>query len=103
MNPNNSNQVNGGVLAAFVGAYLIFWIAIAAFVVFLYWKIISKAGFNGALSLLMLVPCANFVMLIWFAFAEWPIEQRLKMMAGGGASGPSPYFRGPQEGPPPQA
>ena len=36
------------------------------------WKICSKAGFNGALSLLMLLPIANIVLLLYIAFAEWP-------------------------------
>jgi len=36
------------------------------------WKIFSKAGFSGALSLLMLVPLANIIMLFYLAFAEWP-------------------------------
>ena len=41
------------------------------------WKIWSKAGFNGALSLLMLIPLVNIVAVLYFAFAEWPIHRRL--------------------------
>jgi hypothetical protein len=37
-----------------------------------FWKICSKAGFPGALSLLMLVPVANVILLFYIAFAEWP-------------------------------
>jgi hypothetical protein len=37
-----------------------------------YWKIFEKAGFAPALSLLMLVPLANIVVLFFLAFAEWP-------------------------------
>ena len=37
-----------------------------------FWKICTKAGFPGALSLLMLVPIANIVFLFYIAFAEWP-------------------------------
>jgi hypothetical protein len=40
-----------------------------------YWKIFSKAGFSGALSLLMLVPLANIVVLYYVAFSEWRIRQ----------------------------
>ena len=36
------------------------------------WRICAKAGFAGALSLLMLVPVANYVLLFYLAFAEWP-------------------------------
>ncbi len=37
-----------------------------------YWKIFEKAGFEPALSLLMLVPLVNFGLLFFLAFAEWP-------------------------------
>jgi hypothetical protein len=37
-----------------------------------YWRIFKKAGFSPALSLLMLVPIANIVMLFFLAFADWP-------------------------------
>ena len=37
-----------------------------------FWKICSKAGFSGALSLLMLVPIANIILPFYIAFAEWP-------------------------------
>jgi len=37
-----------------------------------YWFIFSKAGFFGALSLLMLIPVVDIIMLFFLAFAEWP-------------------------------
>ena len=37
-----------------------------------FWKICTKAGFSGALSLLILVPIANIILLFYLAFAEWP-------------------------------
>ena len=37
-----------------------------------FWKICSKAGFSGALGLLMLVPIANIILPLYLAFAEWP-------------------------------
>ena len=58
------------------------WIELAAiliiFVVFLpltiipYWKIFSKAGWNGALSLLMMLPLVSLILLWVFAFSDWP-------------------------------
>jgi hypothetical protein len=38
-----------------------------------FWKILSKAGFPGPLSLLMLVPIANIVLPFYIAFAQWPV------------------------------
>jgi hypothetical protein len=37
-----------------------------------FWKICTKAGFPGALSLLMLVPVANIILPFYIAFADWP-------------------------------
>lgn len=36
-----------------------------------YWKIFSKAGFSGWLSLLMFVPLANLIVLYVVAFSQW--------------------------------
>ncbi|HSM41453.1 MAG TPA: hypothetical protein VK862_11940 [Afifellaceae bacterium] len=36
------------------------------------WKIVSRAGFSGAWSLLALIPLVNVIMLWVFAFARWP-------------------------------
>lgn len=43
-----------------------------------YFRIVSKAGYSGWLSLLMLVPLVNIVMLFVFAFSDWPLEQRAR-------------------------
>jgi uncharacterized membrane protein YhaH (DUF805 family) len=39
-----------------------------------YWKILSKAGFSGPLSLLVLIPVVNLVVLYYVAFSEWKIK-----------------------------
>lgn len=39
-----------------------------------YWRIFSKAGFSGALSLLMLVPLVNLVILYYVAFSRWNVR-----------------------------
>ena len=38
-------------------------------------KIFSKAGYNWALGLLMLVPFANVIIPLYLGFAKWPIEK----------------------------
>jgi hypothetical protein len=40
-----------------------------------YWKIFSKAGFSGWLSLLMLVPLVNLIVLYVVAFSPWRVQQ----------------------------
>ena len=37
-----------------------------------FWKICFKAGFSGALGLLMIIPIANIILPLYLAFAEWP-------------------------------
>jgi len=39
------------------------------------WRIVGKAGYSGALSLLVLVPLVNIILLWVFAFSKWPIER----------------------------
>lgn len=41
-------------------------------VVFPFWRIFRRAGFAGALSLLMFIPVVNIAMLFFLAFARWP-------------------------------
>jgi len=69
--------------AAFAGlmaVWIVIAIAIFIFSIVMYWKIATKAGYNGALSLLLLVPIVNFLMLILFAFSEWPVEQEVRRL-----------------------
>lgn len=42
------------------------------------WRIVRKAGYPGVLSLLLLVPIVNVVMLWMFAFSTWPLEKPVR-------------------------
>ena len=39
------------------------------------WRIATKAGYPGALSLLTLIPVVNIVIIWVFAFVKWPVER----------------------------
>jgi len=39
-----------------------------------YWRIFSRAGFPGVLSLLMIVPFVNLAVLYYVAFARWNVS-----------------------------
>ena len=67
-------------MAPFIMVILLMALAVWAFMIFCYWRIFSKAGYSGALSLLLLVPLANIILIVWFAFAQWPA------LNGGGAA-----------------
>ena len=43
-----------------------------------FWRIVSKMGYPGVLSLIVLVPCVNFILLYFLAFTEWPVERRAR-------------------------
>jgi hypothetical protein len=41
-------------------------------VIFPHWKMFQRAGYSGALSLLLILPVINIIVLFWFGFSEWP-------------------------------
>lgn len=45
-----------------------------------FWKICTKAGFPGALALLMLVPLGTIILPFYIAFADWPALRQSKGM-----------------------
>jgi uncharacterized membrane protein YhaH (DUF805 family) len=54
-----------------------------ALTLIIWWRIFSKAGWSGALSLLMLVPFVNLIMMFYVAFATWPIQRELEALKRG--------------------
>ena len=45
-----------------------------------FWKIFAKAGYPGALGLLLLVPLVNLVMFFFLAFSQWPVLRELETL-----------------------
>ena len=70
-----SNDAAAGTMMIVVG---VVYLAMIILFIVAYWKIWSKAGFNGAWSLLMLVPLVNLIAFLYLAFADWPIHKRLR-------------------------
>lgn len=50
----------------------IIWAIMLAVIIFPHWKIFQRAGYSGAMSLLLIVPLVNIIVMFWFAFTEWP-------------------------------
>lgn len=73
---NSSAAAAGYLVSVIIGAIMI----LAALVLMMipYWRIVAKAGYSGWLSLLMLIPLVNIVVLFIFAFSDWPLEQRAR-------------------------
>lgn len=98
MNYPDSGTSNGvGALLTGIGLFaFIFSLAVLVFFIIVYWRIAAKAGYNGALSLLLLVPIANIVLICVFAFSEWPVLRELKQLRQQVAAGPQQYSQYPQ-------
>ena len=41
-----------------------------------FWKICSRVGLPAPLGLVMLVPIANMVLMLYVAFADWPVMKK---------------------------
>jgi hypothetical protein len=61
------------MMMAMMYIFPIFFLIFIVLVMIPYWMIWKKAGFSPWLSLLMLVPLANFIMLYVLAFSEWKV------------------------------
>lgn len=87
-------------LAGLLGTYLacigFFALLMIAFYIFLFWRILTKAGYSGWLSLLNLVGgIGTLVLLGILAFGDWPALKR------GGYGGPPSATTYPPPGPQP--
>jgi len=90
MDPQQSQQL-GGMIAGFMGVFILIGLAFLAFLIFLLWRIFTKAGLSSALSLLVLIPgVGSLVVLCVLAFADWKVVP---------APTASPYY--PPSYPPP--
>jgi hypothetical protein len=95
---NGTGTVNTGALTGIILSSVVFSLVAIIFAVVIYWRIFSKAGYSGALGLLMLVPIANIVMLCILAFGEWPIYKELSYLRQQAMRG-SQYPPSPQQFP----
>ena len=83
-----SGPGGGEAIGALVS--IVFFVVIVAAMVALWGMIFKKAGYSFWLGLLMLVPLANLIWLLIFAFSTWPIHRELERYrqqvgyAGGG-------------------
>jgi hypothetical protein len=81
--PSSMPMGDPAAMMQMMGPYLLviglICLAFFVFYIFCWWKIFSKAGYSGALSLInlaVIIPfigwIAPLVLFIWFAFAKWP-------------------------------
>lgn len=65
-----------GALLGFL--IFILWAGFIFFIGLMWWKIVKKTGYHGALGILLLIPIANIIMMAILAFKEWPIQKESK-------------------------
>ncbi|NWJ40696.1 MAG: hypothetical protein HXX12_06970 [Geothrix sp.] len=68
-------------LAGLMAFGCVFWILLLlgamAFPIFCFWRIFTKAGYNGAMAFLWLVPFFGPIVVVCIlAFGTWPAGQR---------------------------
>jgi len=62
-----------GMGVAFFLIIMLIGFAFAAFMVFLLWRVFTKAGMSGPLALLVLIPFGPIVVLCILAFGDWKV------------------------------
>jgi hypothetical protein len=68
---SSDNAASAGIIAAFVGVYLVVIMIVVIIMIIPFWFICKKAGFSPWLALLNLVPMGSLILLYVLAFAEW--------------------------------
>jgi uncharacterized membrane protein YhaH (DUF805 family) len=59
---------------------IVIGVVVLLFLFSIWWKIFKKAGYSGALGLLMFIPVVNFILLLILAFSKWPIQRQLEQL-----------------------
>lgn len=88
-----------GLVGGMVLIIIIVALAVTVFYVWVFWRVFAKAGMNGALGLICLVPIGPLICMLILAFTRWPIEDALA--AHGGGMPQSPFAPPPPPPPPP--
>jgi len=78
MPPGITEDALVGMMQTMMLSSLIITLIFTVLTILIFWKIFSKAGYSGWLSLTMLIPIVNLVVLLYVAFAEWPISRQSK-------------------------
>lgn len=83
----------------FFAGFALLGIAMLIIAIWLYSKIFSKTGYSWAMSLLLLVPFGNLILLLILAFGQWPIQKELELLrrnqSGQGQGAPVPLIPAP--------
>ena len=74
MDPQQQQQQMAHMFLAMMPMFFLFGLAIAAFIIFLFWRILAKAGLSGPLALLALFPgIGPLIVLCILPFSDWRV------------------------------
>ena len=74
MDPQQEAQQFAHIILAMMPISILFGLAVIAFFVFLFWRVLSKAGLSGPLALLVLIwPIGPLIVLCILAFSDWRV------------------------------
>jgi uncharacterized membrane protein YhaH (DUF805 family) len=73
MDPEQAQHL-GAAMAGLFGVFALIGLAFVAFGIFLFWRIFTKAGLSGPLSLLVLIPGVGWIIVLCIlAFSDWKV------------------------------
>ncbi|HEY5257530.1 MAG TPA: hypothetical protein VIJ12_04050 [Candidatus Baltobacteraceae bacterium] len=74
-----------GMGVSFILFVILCGLAFLAFVIWMQWQVLEKAGFSGALALLLLlgVGLGYFIIQIIMTFSRWSIEDQMDALRAG--------------------
>jgi hypothetical protein len=84
--PFTASTTSGAAGAALVVGVVYLAIVVVSIIAAV--RIVSKAGYSGWWVLITIVPIVNFVMLLVFAFSEWPVLREVKMLRAQASTSP---------------
>ena len=58
--------------------YIFVILLFGSFLIYAWWKLFTKAGYEGWQCVLIIIPIVNIITFLYYTFAEWPITKRLK-------------------------
>lgn len=86
----------GGALAGAAVVLLVVYLALIVISIVAAVKVVSKAGYSGWWVLVSVIPVVNFVMILVFAFSDWPVLREVRALRSERAGWPG--GRGPGYG-----
>lgn len=82
----NSSQIASSLASGMGIAGALVALLFFILMLFMNWKLVSKTGYSGWLSLLLYVPLVNFIVILILVFGTWPIERELQRLRAGGTA-----------------